>query len=216
MVTWLFAGMVSLLLAADEGVKTAAKPAGEVAQIFDGKSLDGWVVEGTKARGGKPIWRAEDGKIVCDGFIFGFLRYEKEEFGDFRLDLEYKLGKKGNSGIGVRTVPFTGKRDTRPSLASYEIQLLDDAGEAPSEHSTGSLYRYVAPTSISVKPAGEWNKVSIECVGPHIKVTINDVVVQDVDQSAHPKIKDKPLKGCISLQNHGHHVEFRNLQVTRL
>ena len=92
-------------------------------------------------------------------------------------------GQACNSGIGIRGVAFNGPKETRPSFAGYEIQLLDDSGDKPNDHSTGSLYRYVAATANSMKPAGEWNQFEVECTGPRIRVTINGTRVQDVDQS---------------------------------
>ena len=82
----------------------------------------------------------------------------------------------GNTGVGIRTPQFdpSKSRATRPSFYSYEIQLVDDAGQPPTAHSTGSLYRYVAPSTNPVKPAGEWNTLEVRCQGPRIQVTLND------------------------------------------
>ena len=120
-----------------------------------------------------------------------------------------------HAGIGVRTVPYDPSRDeaTRPSFYCYEIQLLDDAGKKPNKHSSGSLYRYVAPKVNAVKPAPEWNVVEVECVGPRIKVTINDQEVIDVDQTSIPEIRNKPLKGYVCLQNHHGVIDFRNVRI---
>ena len=56
----------------------------------------------------------------------------------------------------------------------------------------------------------------MECTGPRIRVTINGTRVQDVDQSTIAEIKDKPLQGYLSLQNHGGRIEFRNPQLKEL
>lgn len=193
-------------------------------EMFNGKDLTGWVVEGTSEVAAKdaksddpktPIWTVKDGAIHCAGTGFGFLRYDSE-VSDFIYHVEFKLSKGCNSGIGIRHVKFTGPAATRPSYSGYEIQLLDDAGKAPHKGGTASLYRYVAPTKTAVKPAGEWNTIDIECRGPKIKITLNGEVVQDVDQSTIKEIKDKPLKGYVSVQNHGKAVEFKNLKLKPL
>ena len=188
-------------------------------QLFNGTNLDGWVVEGTKSfRDGdveKPIWTVEDGLIHCAGKGFGFLRYDKE-FCDFEYRLQFRMTPKCNSGVGIRHVRFTGPSNSRPSRSGYEIQLLDDDGKDPSNKSTGSLYRFVAPKSIPLKPLGEWNEIAIECRGPRIKITLNGELVQDVDQSTVPAIKDKPLCGYVSVQNHGGKVAFRNIRLKEL
>lgn len=187
--------------------------------IFDGSALDGWIVEGTKshkvAEKDRPVWTVDDGAIHCEGKGFGFLRYP-QKLDDFVVRFEYRLNKGANSGVGIRTVEFTGKSGTRPSFASYEIQLLDDAGKAPSKGSSGSLYRYVAPTANATKPSPQWNAMEIECRGPRIRVTLNGQMIQDVDQSTIDEIKKKPLGGYFCLQNHGSKVWFRNIELKRL
>jgi hypothetical protein len=199
-------------------------------ELFNGKDLAGWVVDGPKETTDKatgktaPIWTVKDGLIHCSGKAFGFLRYDKT-FSDFAYHVEYKMepgpaGKPSgvNSGIGVRTTVFDVKnsRDSRPSFYGYEIQLLDDGDKPPSKGSTGSLYRYVAPTAINVKPAGEWNTADVECVGPRIKVSFNGKVVVDVDQTTVPAIKDKPLFGYVCVQSHGGGIVFRNLRIREI
>jgi hypothetical protein len=185
-------------------------------EIFNGHDLNGWVVEGTSIRKQDdktlPVWIAVDGEIRCGGGGFGFLRLDRK-LCDFVLQAEFRPEPRANSGIGIRTVPYRNVRQTRPSFASYEIQLQDDAGKPADEHSTGSLYRYVAPTENAIKPAGEWSTVEIRCTGPHIEITINGRKVQDVDQSKIAQIKDKPLCGYICLQNHGSPCTFRNLKL---
>src|SRR4051794_28163438 len=91
--------------------------------LFNGKDLDGWVVEGPKTfKDGdkeKPVWVARDGMISCmvTRGSFGFLRFEKQQFADFHLHLDYRFAppanpkaRRGNSGVGIRTVAFDPKR----------------------------------------------------------------------------------------------------------
>src|SRR5271157_2019966 len=60
---------------------------------------------------------------------------------------EFRMAPGSNSGLGVRTRSFDPARSraTRSSFFSYEIQLFDDAGKPATTHSSGSLYRYLAP-----------------------------------------------------------------------
>jgi hypothetical protein len=198
-----------------------ARPEGEIT-LFNGKNLDGWVAEGaneiTIDGKAQPVWAARDGKLICRGKGFGFLRYERREFKDFALHLEFRMAPRCNSGIGLRTVPFdpTRSRATRPSFASYEIQLLDDAGKPPTAHSSGSLYRYVAPRRNAMRPAGEWTTLDVECVGPTIKVTLNGELIIDQDQRLVEALSRKPLQGYVSLQNHGGDIEFRAIRVREI
>lgn len=209
-----------------------AAVADDFRDLFDGKDLDGWVVEGpAEDKTGRPMWSVEGGRIVCLGKGFGFLRYDRREFSDFTLRVEYRFAPpsadnpRGNSGLGIRTGRFDPKRsrETRPSYAAFEVQLLDDAASPPSAHGTGSLYRYKGPTANPTRPAPEWNTIEVTCDGPRIKVRLNDQTVLEADQSELPDVtsrppgapapKDKPRRGYVALQSHSGRVEFRKVQV---
>lgn len=192
-------------------------------ELFNGKDFTGWVIDGPTEYKDKnddnkmkPLWSVEDKLIRTTGNGFGFLRYDKE-FADFILHVEYRMVKeKGvNSGIGIRTTKFDSKQSTasRPSYFSYEVQLLDDADAKPGKGTTGSLYRYVAPTKVAHKPAPEWNTVEIECNGPKIRIRFNGTETLNFDQSTDEKLKSKPLKGYVCLQSHSKQVEFKNVRI---
>lgn len=214
--------LLSILLAA---------PGDGFRELFNGKDLTGWVVEGTQMdKEGKPIWSVEDGTIRCTSKGGGFLRFD-QEFADFTVRVEYRFSpnSRGNSGIGIRTGKYDPKQSalTRPSWGAYEIQLLDDAGKPANAHSSGSLYRYAAPTANPTKPAPEWNTIEVTCQGPRIAVVLNGEKILDVDQTEVPDHKGKPkgaaapkdkaTRGYINLQCHsGGPVEFRKVQVKEL
>ena len=186
-------------------------------EMLNGKDLSGWVAEGrTTYQAGKekkPNWTIQDGMLHCAGKGYGFLRYDKKVC-DFVFHLEFRMSPRCNSGIGIRHVAYSGKKHgSRPSVSGYELQLLDDFGRKPHKHGTMSLYRLVAPTKNSVKKAGEWNVAEITCIGPKIKVVLNDVVVHDIDQSKIKQTKKKPLCGYVSVQVHGHVIDYRNLKM---
>lgn len=206
------AGMLICLAAAKEGAAPAI-------ELFNGKDLSGWVAEGVAEYQDsgikRPVWSVEDGLLHCAGKGYGFLRYDGRRFADFALHVEYRMAPHCNSGIGIRTIPFDAARsmETRPSRAGYEIQLLDDAGQGPSIHGSGSLYRYVAPRINAVKAAPAWNVVDVDCTGPRIRVRINGQEVLDVDQTSVQAIRGKPLHGYVCLQNHGGRIDFRNIRI---
>jgi len=188
--------------------------------LFNGKNLDNWVVEGrgTYMDGDdvKAIWTVKDGLIHCAGRVYGWLRYDRT-FSDFELHVEYRmLQKKGNSGIGIRAVPYQRILGNSPSNTGYEIQILDDPDKPPSIKSAFSLYRYIAPSAKPLNPAYEWNTVDIKCVGPRIQVTVNGRQVIDVDQTKHENIANKPLEGYVAIQSHHSKIQFRNITLRDL
>jgi hypothetical protein len=219
----MFLRAFAVCLIAASTVDAADKSDGWI-EMFNGKDFTGWVIDGpteykdkTDGNKMKPLWVVQDKMIRTAGTGFGFLRYDKQ-FSDFVFHVEYRMVKGANAGIGVRTRVFDSKMSTatRPSFFSYEIQLLDDADKQPDKHSTGSLYRYVAPTAMANKPAPEWNTVEVECVGPKIRVTMNGKEVLNVDQSTIEEIKNKPLSGYVCIQSHSKQVEFRNLKIKEI
>jgi hypothetical protein len=167
--------------------------------IFDGKTLNGW-------RGSTEGYVAENGLLICKKQGGGNLLTAKE-FGDFVFRFEYKLEPDGNNGVSVR---------------GQEIQILDD--DAPIHKNIkpcqyhGSIYCKVAAKRGHTKPPGQWNREEISCKGSHWKVTVNDVVLVDVDLTTVPGAEAlaKQTKGPLGFLGHGSRVEFRNLRVKPL
>ena len=93
---------------------------------------------------------------------------------------------------------------------------MNDPGKPATTKSTGSLYRYVAPSANPVKATPEWNTVEVRCEGPRIGITFNGRKTLNIDQNSYEKLKDKPLRGYLAVQSHSGPVEFRNLWVRPL
>ncbi len=200
----------------------AAAPAAEpgFVRLFPGDRLAGWVEEQhsffTRDHKNARTWSVKDGVVRCDGSLgnCGFLRYEKP-LADFTVRMEYCMTPGCNSGVGIRArVPYTTLNpNTLPSNVGFEVQILDDAGQPAAVQSSGSFYGVLAPRANAARPAGQWNELEIECRGPRVRVTLNGQLVQDVDQDQIPGIAPRPQSGYLSLQNHGHSIQFRNVRV---
>src|SRR5262249_19594420 len=120
----------------------------------------------------------------------GLLWYTREAFSDFVLELEWQYANRtDNSGVFIRVpnLSSSNPNDWTPAIdQSYEIQI-DPRGynsEKNSENdplrSTGAIYNINAPSRVDVaKGPWQWNKFVIEAVGNHIKVTLNDVLVNE-------------------------------------
>lgn len=197
-----------LALAAEEGWK----------ELFNGKDLTGWT---GKKQGG---WKVEDGAMVWQkgcGYI-----WTEEQFGDFVLDLEFKLAKGCNSGIFIRTA------NTRnPVQTGIEVQMLDSHGHQPNKHTCGAIYDCLAPSKEVTRPAGEWNHIIITCKDNIIQVSLNgtEIINMDLDKWTEPRknpdgsrnkfktaYKDMPRKGHIGLQDHGRPISYRNIRIRAL
>jgi hypothetical protein len=134
---------------------------GKPVVLFDGKSLDAWDVQRTN----QPMnWSIADGAMTNAPKANNLV--SKEKFKDFRVDAEYKVSPKGNSGIYLR--------------GRYEMQILDDAGAtADREHGHMSIYARKAPDVNASKPAGEWQTAQITLVGNCVSVTLNGQKLHD-------------------------------------
>ena len=173
---------------------------GKPVALFDGKSMDAWDVQ-VKT---KPMmWSVVDGAMTNESH--GNNLVSKEKFKDFRLDAEYKVSPKGNSGIYLR--------------GRYEMQVLDDAGAtADREHGHMAIYARTAPSVNASKPAGEWQTAQITLVGNCVTVMLNGQKVHDnsriagVTGGALDAKETEP--GPIMIQGDHEIVWFRKVVVT--
>lgn len=188
--------------------------------LFNGRDLTGWQL----VRGRGPGYIVEKGVLVCPEDGGGNLFTEKE-YANFVLRLDWRLWDGGNNGVGIRA-PLEGDA----AYVGMEIQVLDEASEKYKKGAglkptqmTGSVYDVFAAKSGHVKRDGVWNEYQIEARGRRIKVTLNGVVVTDVDLDSvkDPEVLKKHpglarAKGHIGFLGHGTRVEFRNIRIMEL
>lgn len=178
--------------------------------LFNEKDLAGW--EGADAPAEK-CWKVEEQLLVCTGEKGPWLR-SLEQFGDFRLRLEYKLKAGGNSGVYVR-VPKDGNHHGPNS--GVEIQILDDQAERykdlkPYQY-TGSVYA-IAPADKHVGgPPGSWNALEIDVQGQQYRIYHNGILIVNANDESFPLIKERLTSGYLGLQNHSEEVWFRNIRL---
>ena len=67
------------------------------------------------------------------------------------------------------------------------------------------------------KPAGEWNRMVITCIGSHLVVDLNGEQIVDIMLDETP-MKDRPMSGSIGFQDHGepNNLKFRNIRIKEL
>jgi hypothetical protein len=210
-----------------------SQPGGEPATIalFDGKSLAGWHADVPAADADPnlaPSFAARDGLLVSLGSPVGHLITDAS-FRDYRLTLEWRWpGEPGNCGVLVHS--STPRRLYGMFPQSLECQLHSgDAGDfwcigeditvpdmearrGPRETwgVDGDRARRIKNlTDGSEKPAGEWNRMVIECRGRSVTIWVNDVLVNAGTDCTTDH-------GQIALQAEGAACEFRRLELTPL
>jgi hypothetical protein len=179
--------------------------------MFNGKDLTGWKTTGN--------WVVEEGGIVTlhpRPGERGWQRYDAylttdRKYRDFILDLEFKIGKGGNSGVFLRV------GDPKSQVNSgFEVQILDTHGKKNiGPHDCGGVIGTAAASKNMAKPAGEWNRYVIHCVGSQLKVEFNGQQVIDLDLSK-SGLKNRPLEGYIGFQDEAKRVWYRNVRIKEL
>ena len=204
------------------GAKSAVVP---WRTLFDGTSLDAW-----RGYQGKPIpsgWHIAGNTLAKDVPVADIVT--KDEFGDFELELEWKIGEAGNSGIFYRG---TEEYD-HIYWSGPEYQLLDDI-KAPDGHaritSAGSAYGIYPSPEGHLRPFGEWNATRIIAKGSHVEHWLNGFKllgyefgstdwlarVQGSKFNAWPNY-GRARSGHIGLQgDHAGTLAFRNIRVREL
>jgi len=157
-----------------------------------------------------------------------------KDFTNFKLSLEWKISKDGNSGV------FWGVKEDAKYREAYEtgpeIQVLDNSGQSDAnigigKYGAGALYDMVAPSKDETKPAGEWNKyvIYVNHKTNEGTVWLNDKKIVEFpvngeswdEMVAKSKFKDwdgfgKFATGKIGLQDHGNKVWYRNIKIQEL
>lgn len=150
----------------------------------------------------------------------------KDKYGDFILDLEFKLAEKTNSGVFIRNIDHSSWKHM-----GLEVQVLDSNVKETEKHICGSIYDCLAPDKNMVHQPGQWNRMTIRAQGKRINVVLNGEQVIDMDLSRWTEVGKNPdgtknkfpiafndmqQEGYIGFQDHGHPVWYRNIKIKSL
>jgi hypothetical protein len=182
-----------------EGMAMAADDAS--VPLFDGKTLDGWKVEG-----GFATYKVEDGTIVGSTAVGSpntFLC--KGDFKDFVLEAKVKCDPALNSGIQVRSHVYT-KDDPDPKnrqragvVFGPQCEIArNETGTAGRFYDEGRRGKWLAEIKPEAKDAFKddgWNHYRIVVQGNHYRSWINGIAASDFTD-------DADEHGFIGLQVH--------------
>jgi hypothetical protein len=204
--------------------KSAMAP-GPWRTLFDGTSLEAW--RGYKNAPVPAGWKVADGALVKDAPVADIVT--KDEFGDFELVLEWRIGEAGNSGIFYRG---TEEYD-HIYWSAPEYQLLDDLKASDNKTRltcAGAAYAVYPSPAGHLKPVGTWNATRIVARGAHVEHWLNGVKLLEYElwspdweaRVKASKFKDRPnfgraRRGHLALQgDHEGSLGFRNIRIREI
>jgi len=194
--------------------------------MFNGKNLVGW-----KGLVGNPItrakmskdelakkqeeanlkmlenWSVKDHTIVFNGI--GANLCSVKEYGDFEMVVDWRITKRGDSGIYLRGSP--------------QVQIWDTSlGGEGEQIGSGGLYNNQKfeskPLKVVDNPIGEWNTFLIKMMGENVTVYLNGDLVVDNIPFENYWDRSQPIFeiGPIELQAHGNALVFRDIYVKEI
>lgn len=213
---------------------TAKEKAAGWKLLFDGTSTDGWHAYGSKSIG--TAWKTADGALYLDANRDGQPKtggdiVSDKEYGNFELQIDWKIDKNGNSGICIYSHEDKARYEWMWSTAP-EIQIVDNEGHPDGKifkHQAGDLYDLIPAKSHAENPPLEWNTYVIRCVNGKLDVHLNGVHIIDTqlwNDNWRTLIAGSKFRnaadfgtykvGRIGLQDHGNNVWFRNIKIKEL
>jgi hypothetical protein len=210
----------------------AASRAEREVKIFNGNDFKGW----TK-RGGVATYKVEDGVIVgrsAPNTSNTFLCTD-DEYGDFTLELDFKMDSKNNFNSGVQIRSHARPERDQERVYGYQVEMDTDPDrawtggiyfEGGSKNEKGEWVREGGwlnelgenKQAQKARKLDDWNHFKIVCEGRNIKTWLNGVPAADFTDK-----DDKAFapKGFIALQVHGvgklqepREVRWKNIRLT--
>ena len=185
--------------------------------LFDGQNPGAWW-RGYKQATLPEGWKAENGALVCHK---GGDIVTKEQFENFELSIEWKIGEGGNSGIMFRV-----QETDQPSYETGPEAQIQDNVKGKDPEKAGWLYQFYKSEKDATKPVGEWNLFKLVVDHNKCQHWMNGVKYCEYEigsadwneRLAKSKFAKMPgfaktAKGHICLQDHGDEVAFRNIKI---
>jgi len=178
--------------------RSAAPVWGKPVVLFGGTEMNAWEA----LPGGENQWKVIGGLLT--NTKSGANLATKQTFTDFKLHLEFRVPKGGNSGVYLR--------------GRHEVQVEDSPLGEPSSTHLGGVYGFLVPNEQAHKGAGVWQTYDITLIGRRVTVVLNgktiiaDQTIPGITGGALDSNEGEP--GPIYLQGDHTSVEFRNIRIT--
>lgn len=161
--------------------------------LFDGSDLSRWNIVGDAN------WEIVDGAVRADSSTGNSFLVSDVDYGDFDLSVEFWVDVEANSGVFLRCQD----PEVIGADSCYEVNIYDTRPD--QTYRTGSIVNYAEPAAF-VYTGGRWNTFEIGAHGPRLQVTLNGVMMVDIEDSTYSR-------GPIALQYGAGTVMFRNVRI---
>lgn len=165
--------------------------------LFGGKDLSHWQLPAENNQ-----WSAVAG-VLTNAKAGGNL-VTKQSFTDFKLHIEFKYPKDGNSGVYLR--------------GRHEVQVEDTPPDRVRDEGLAGVYGFLAPLEDAAKGPGQWQTYDITLIGRRVTVVLNGTTVingQDIPGITGGAITcDEAAPGPLMLQGDHGPIEYRNIVLT--
>jgi hypothetical protein len=169
---------------------------GKPIRIFNGIDLKGWHTAG------KNQWEVENG--ILKSTKPGSDLITDANFTDFKLHIEFRYSKNGNSGVYLR--------------GRYEVQIIDDKRSDPWKGGFAAVYGFLPPSEMVAKKPGEWQTYDIILTGRMVTIASNGKTIicnQEIPGITGGALNSKEAEpGPIMLQGDHEPIEYRNIIIT--
>jgi hypothetical protein len=178
--------------------RTAAPVWGKPVVLFGGSEMNAWEA----LPGGENQWKVIGGLLT--NTKSGANLATKQKFTDFKLHLEFRVPKGGNSGVYLR--------------GRHEVQVEDSPLGEPSSTHLGGVYGFLVPSEQAHLGAGVWQTYDITLIGRRVTVVLNgktiiaDQTIPGITGGALDSNEGEP--GPLYLQGDHTSVEYRNIRIT--
>ena len=127
-------------------------------------------------------WKWDDGTLVAKDHE---TLWTQEPYGNFILDLEFKVTKEANSGVFLRS------GNIKDVLAALEIQVHEST-DGTKYGMCGAIYDAKPPSKNMSKPVGEWNRFTITCQDSRVTIVFNGEEVINANLNDWSEVKKNP------------------------
>ena len=194
--------------------------------MFNGKDLSGWQGLATDPLQKKKLseeeleklqdqanekvkenWSIKDHSIVFNGK--GANLCSVREYGSFEMIVDWRITKKGDSGIYLRG---------SPQVQIWDTSRVEDGAQVGSGGLYNNQKHESEPLVVADNPVGDWNTFHITMVDERVTVYLNGQLV--VDSIVMENYWDRSIPifptGSIELQAHGTDLAFRDIYVREI